>query len=64
MREARMPTGRRERAKQDKRERIMAAARELFAEHGVGRVTTQQVANAPTSRSAPCSCMRPARRSC
>ncbi|MFD5593559.1 TetR/AcrR family transcriptional regulator [Streptomyces griseorubiginosus] len=39
-----MPIGRRERAKQDKRERIMAAARELFAEHGVDRVTTQQVA--------------------
>jgi AcrR family transcriptional regulator len=40
-----MPIGRRERAKQDKRERIMAAARELFAEHGVGGVTTQQVAD-------------------
>jgi len=39
-----MPIGRRERAKQDKRERIMTAARELFVEHGVGRVTTQQVA--------------------
>jgi AcrR family transcriptional regulator len=37
--------GRRERNKQDKRERIMAAARELFAEHGVGSVTTQHVAD-------------------
>jgi AcrR family transcriptional regulator len=45
MRDARMPIGRRERAKRDKRERIMAAARELFAEHGVGGVTTQQVAD-------------------
>jgi AcrR family transcriptional regulator len=45
MRDTRMPIGRRERAKQDKRERIMAAARELFAEHGVGGVTTQQVAD-------------------
>ena len=45
MRDIRMPVGRRERAKQDKRERIMAAARELFAEHGVGGVTTQQVAD-------------------
>ena len=45
MRDARMPIGRRERAKQDKRERIMAAAHELFAEHGVGGVTTQQVAD-------------------
>ncbi|WP_328752884.1 TetR/AcrR family transcriptional regulator [Streptomyces sp. NBC_00285] len=40
----RMPTGRREQAKQAKRERIMTAARELFAEHGVGGVTTQQIA--------------------
>ena len=45
MRDVRMPIGRRERAKQDKRERIMAAARELFAERGVGGVTTQQVAD-------------------
>jgi AcrR family transcriptional regulator len=45
MRDTRMPIGRRERAKQDKRERIMAAAQELFAEHGVGGVTTQQVAD-------------------
>jgi AcrR family transcriptional regulator len=40
----RIPIGRRERAKQDKRERIMTAARELFAEHGVSGVTTQQIA--------------------
>jgi AcrR family transcriptional regulator len=39
-----MPIGRRERAKQAKRERIMTAARELFVEHGVGGVTTQQIA--------------------
>lgn len=39
------PTGRRERAKEDKRRRIMDAARTLFAEHGVGGVTTQQVAD-------------------
>jgi hypothetical protein len=45
MNDARMPIGRWERAKQDKRERSMAAARELFAEHGVGEVTTQQVAD-------------------
>ncbi|GAA2158366.1 MULTISPECIES: TetR/AcrR family transcriptional regulator [Glycomyces] len=36
--------GRRERNKQEKLERITAAARELFAEHGVDEVTTQQVA--------------------
>lgn len=41
----RMPIGRRERAKQDKRERIMAAARELLAQHGVRGVTTQQIAD-------------------
>jgi AcrR family transcriptional regulator len=41
----RMPVGRRERAKRDKRERIMAAARELFAERGVSGVTTQQIAD-------------------
>ena len=41
----RIPIGRRERAKQDKRRRIMVAARELFAEHGVSGVTTQQVAD-------------------
>lgn len=39
------PTGRRERAKEDKRRRIMDAARTLFAEHGVGGVTTQQIAD-------------------
>jgi len=37
-------TGRRERNKQLKLERITAAARELFAEHGVDEVTTQQIA--------------------
>lgn len=36
---------RRERTKRDKRHRIVSAARELFAEHGVGAVTTQQVAD-------------------
>ncbi|WP_030621445.1 TetR/AcrR family transcriptional regulator [Streptomyces fulvoviolaceus] len=40
-----MPIGRRELAKQAKRERIMTAARELFTEHGVGGVTTQQIAD-------------------
>lgn len=38
-------TGRRERNKQLKLERIAAAARELFAEHGVDEVTTQQIAD-------------------
>ena len=38
------PLGRRERNKQAKLERITAAARELFAEHGVDDVTTQQIA--------------------
>src|SRR5215203_7033872 len=38
------PVGRRERNKQVKLERITAAARELFAEHGVDEVTTQQIA--------------------
>jgi AcrR family transcriptional regulator len=37
--------GRREQAKQDKRERIMTAAGELFVEHGVSGVTTQQIAH-------------------
>lgn len=37
--------GRRERAKQDKHERIMAAATELFAARGIGGVTTQQIAD-------------------
>ncbi len=45
MRHGSMPIGRRERARQDKRERIVAAARELFARHGVGAVTTQQIAD-------------------
>lgn len=39
------PTGRRERNKQAKLNRIVAAARELFAEHGVDEVTTQQIAD-------------------
>jgi AcrR family transcriptional regulator len=38
------PLGRRERNKQQKLERITAAAAELFAEHGVDDVTTQQIA--------------------
>ncbi|KQQ08731.1 TetR/AcrR family transcriptional regulator [Rathayibacter sp. Leaf296] len=38
------PLGRRERNKQQKLERIVAAAAELFAEHGVDEVTTQQIA--------------------
>jgi AcrR family transcriptional regulator len=38
------PVGRRERNKQAKLERITAAATELFAEHGVDEVTTQQIA--------------------
>ena len=45
MGELRPPLGRRERTKRDKRERILAAARDLFAEHGVGGVTTQQIAD-------------------
>ena len=40
-----LPIGRRERAKQAKRERIKTAARDLFAEHGVSEVTTQQIAD-------------------
>ncbi|WP_026554430.1 TetR/AcrR family transcriptional regulator [Arthrobacter sp. 35W] len=39
------PVGRRERNKQEKLERITAAASELFAEHGVEEVTTQQIAD-------------------
>lgn len=39
------PVGRRERNKQDKLERITAAAGELFAKHGVDDVTTQQIAD-------------------
>lgn len=38
------PLGRRERNKQQKLERITAAATELFAEHGIDDVTTQQIA--------------------
>ena len=40
-----MPIGRRERNKQEKLERIIAAARELFEKHGVDAVTTQQIAD-------------------
>ncbi|KAA9104747.1 TetR/AcrR family transcriptional regulator [Microbacterium rhizomatis] len=40
-----VPTGRRERNKREKLERILAAASELFAEHGVDEVTTQQIAD-------------------
>ena len=39
------PPGRRERNKQQKLDRITAAANELFAEHGVEDVTTQQIAD-------------------
>ncbi|NMM88377.1 TetR family transcriptional regulator [Rhodococcus sp. SRB_17] len=39
------PSGRRERNKQQKLDRITAAARELFVEHGVDEVTTQQIAD-------------------
>ena len=39
------PLGRRERNKQQKLHRITAAASELFAEHGVEDVTTQQIAD-------------------
>lgn len=52
---AHMPIGRRERAKrakQAKRERIMAAARDLFAAHGVSGVTAQQPA-VPAGRPRP-----------
>ena len=45
MGDPRAPIGRRERSKQDKRERIRLAALELFALHGVGGVTTQQIAD-------------------
>ncbi len=40
------PVGRRERNKQEKLERIMAAAGALFAERGVDDVTTQEIADA------------------
>ncbi|CAN7488191.1 TetR/AcrR family transcriptional regulator [Pseudarthrobacter oxydans] len=39
------PPGRRERNKQEKLDRITAAASELFAEYGVEDVTTQQIAD-------------------
>ena len=42
---ASQPLGRRERNKQAKLERIISAASELFAEHGVDEVTTQQIAD-------------------
>ncbi|NBE51919.1 TetR/AcrR family transcriptional regulator [Streptomyces boluensis] len=42
---ASQPAGRRERNKQLKLDRITAAARELFAEHGIDEVTTQQIAD-------------------
>jgi AcrR family transcriptional regulator len=42
---ASQPVGRRERNKQAKLARITAAASELFAEHGVDEVTTQQIAD-------------------
>jgi len=42
---ASQPVGRRERNKQAKLHRITAAARELFAEHGIDDVTTQQIAD-------------------
>lgn len=41
----RQPVGRRERNKQEKLERIIAAARELFDTYGVDAVTTQQIAD-------------------
>jgi AcrR family transcriptional regulator len=44
MNAGRASIGRRERNKREKRERILDAARDLFAEFGVGAVTTQQVA--------------------
>jgi TetR/AcrR family transcriptional regulator len=40
------PLGRRERNKQQKLDRITAAAAELFDRHGVDEVTTQQIADA------------------
>jgi len=40
------PVGRRERQKQEKLERITAAASGLFAERGVDEVTTQEIADA------------------
>jgi TetR/AcrR family transcriptional regulator len=40
-----LPIGRRERNKQEKLDRIVAAARELFDAYGVDAVTTQQIAD-------------------
>lgn len=45
MRVTSQPLGRRERNKQEKLDRITAAATELFAEYGVEDVTTQQIAD-------------------
>ncbi|NMO02756.1 TetR/AcrR family transcriptional regulator [Gordonia sp. TBRC 11910] len=42
---SRPTVGRRERNKQEKFDRIMAAATTLFADHGVNDVTTQQIAD-------------------
>src|SRR4051795_11957259 len=42
---ASQPVGRRERNKQEKLDRIIAAASELFADRGVDEVTTQQIAD-------------------
>src|SRR4051812_11568595 len=42
---ASQPVGRRERNKQEKLDRIIAAASELFAERGVDEVTTQEIAD-------------------
>ena len=42
---ASQPVGRRERNKQQKLDRITAAASELIAEHGIEDVTTQQIAD-------------------
>jgi AcrR family transcriptional regulator len=39
-----LPFGRRERNKNDKQQRIFAAASSLFADHGYAAVTTQQIA--------------------
>lgn len=44
MTHASSPVGRRERNKQEKLDRIIAAAGELFAQRGVDEVTTQQIA--------------------
>lgn len=46
MSETSAPPGRRERNKQAKLERIIAAASELFEKHGIDDVTTQQIADA------------------